>query len=249
MNRALTAIPLVLALAACRHVPDERQRENAKNYYDLGLQAQASGDAVAAYKELEKSLQLDPGFAQAHNAMGILLHLSFRRLDEATTHYRKALELDPRFSDVHTNLGNIYLELERYDDAIAEYRKALDDILYTTPYIAEANIGWALYKKGEVEPAIRSIKAAVARNPGFCLGHRNLGIIQDEQDQPKEALKHFGRYREACPQRADAYLHEGLAQAKVGQVDAARDSFAQCEEKASALELKDQCRSLAEKLQ
>jgi type IV pilus assembly protein PilF len=248
MNRVLL-LSLVLALGACRHVPDERQRENARNYYELSLQLQASGDVVNAYKELEKSLQLDPDFAQAHNVMGVLLHVSFGRLEEATEHLRRAIALNPKFSEAHTNLGNVYLSQEHYDEAVAEYDKALDNILYETPFIAQGNRGWALYKKGEVERGIEAIRAAVTANPRFCLGFRNLGVIHDEQEQLKEALRQFTRYREACPDVADAYLREGLVQAKLGQAAAARESFSLCEEKATGVDLKDKCRSLAEKLQ
>jgi hypothetical protein len=37
--------------------------------------------------------------------------------------------------------------------------------------------------------------------------------------------------------------------ASLGRVDAARDAFALCEAKASQADLKDECRTLAEKLQ
>lgn len=259
---AASILVLALALTACAHRVSERDRERARNYYELALQLQATGDVVSAYKELEKSIAQDPYDPASHNVAGVLLHLSFDRPQEAEKSFKRAIELDGKFSEAHTNLGNLYLDQGRYDDAIGEYRQALANMLYETPFIAQGNLGWALYKKGQVEEGVNAIKAAVATNPQFCQGFRNLGIIHDEQSTRlseqgqdadarrslEEALRYFGRYREACPKVADAYLRAGLVEAKLGQADKASDSFAQCEALATGVDLKDRCRSLAEKL-
>jgi tetratricopeptide (TPR) repeat protein len=163
-------------------------------------------------------------------------------------HYKKALEARPGFSEAKTNLANVYLAQARYDEAIKLYEEALNDMLYPTPYIAQGNIGWALYKKGETERALQSIKAAVTLNPGFCLGYKNLGIIYDETGNLSEACRYFGHYREACPDVADAYLREGACQVKLGKMEEARQSFTACEAKAKSQVLKDDCRRLLEAL-
>ena len=237
-----------LALAACKHVPTEKEKQGAQIHFDLGVQAQQNGSIQEAYSEFEKSLQMDPDFAESHNAMAILLHLSFRKLEDAIEHYRRAIEVRPTYSEAKTNLANVYLDQERYDEAIALYAEALNDMLYPTPFIAQGNMGWAYYKKGETARAIESIKSALTTHPQFCLGYKNLGIIYDETGDPTEACVQFGRYREACPEHADTYLREGVCQAKTGQTEAAKASFALCEEKASARAMKDDCRKLRERL-
>jgi tetratricopeptide (TPR) repeat protein len=197
---------------------------------------------------MQKALSLDPDYPEAHNAIAILLHLAFNRPEEAIQHYKKALELRPAFSEARTNLANVYLSQSRYDEAIKLYEESLNDMLYPTPYIAQGNLGWALYKKGETERALQSIRAAVTTNPGFCLGYKNLGIIHDETGNVSEACRSFGRYREACPDVADAYLREGACQVKLGKVEEARQNFTVCEAKAKSQALKDDCRRLLEAL-
>lgn len=237
----------LLGFAGCRHTPDEKALQNAQIHYDLGVQAQQSNPQMAL-QEFQKALDLDPNFVEAHNAMAVLLHLSFNRPDEAIEHYRKAILLRPAFSEAKTNLGNVFLDQKRYDEAIKLYEEALNDMLYPTPFIAQGNLGWALYKKGEVKRGIDHIKASVTTNPKFCLGYRNLGIIYDEQGEVEESCLQLGRYRERCPDLADAYFREGICLAKTGKSVAARTNFETCEAKASTDAMKDDCRRLKDKL-
>jgi Tfp pilus assembly protein PilF len=248
LRRFHSACLLALVLVGCKHVPSEKEREGAQIRYELAIQAQQMGNVQQAYKELQKSLELDPDYPEAHHLMAILLHLSFNRPEEAIVHYKKALEVRPTFSEAKTNLANVYLSQSRYDEAIKLYEEALNDMLYPTPFIAQGNLGWALYKKGETERALQSIKSAVTTNPGFCQGYRNLGIIYEETGNVSEACRSFGRYREACPDVADAYLREGACQVRQGQVEEARQSFTTCEAKAKNQALKDDCRRLLEAL-
>lgn len=246
--RTLCLGALLLTAVSCKHTPTEKERHGAQIHYDLGLQAQDNGEMKEAYRELEKSISMDPNFPESRNAIGILLHVVFGKHDEAIAHYRKALELRPTFSEAKTNLANVYLDLNRYDEAIALYEEALNDMLYATPFIAQGNRGWALYKKGKVKPAIDSIRAAVTVNPKFCLGFKNLGIIHDETGDTREACRQFGRYREACPEVPDAYLREGVCLAKIGQTAEAKQRLDECAAKATVVTMQDDCKRLAEQL-
>ncbi|MHB8876089.1 MAG: social motility TPR repeat lipoprotein Tgl [Myxococcaceae bacterium] len=236
-----------LLLAGCKHLPTEKEEQGAQIHYDLGVQLQQV-DPQGAFKEFEAALTLFPDFPEAHNAIAVILHLAFNRGDEAIIHYQRALLLRPAFTEVKTNLANVYLDQKRYDEAIALYEQALNDMLYATPFIAQGNLGWAFYKKGETRKAIDSIKAALTTNPKFCLGHKNLGIIYDEQGNTADACKQFTRYREGCPDAADAYFREGVCLSKQGEGAAAKTSFEGCVKTAKGEDLKDDCRRLAEKL-
>ncbi|MDY7230884.1 social motility TPR repeat lipoprotein Tgl [Hyalangium rubrum] len=250
MLRVSFAWPLALALllSGCKHIPTEKERQSADIHYNLGIQAQQAGNIQEALSEYQKAVTLDPENADARNALGLVLHESFRRPVEAIEHYEKALELRPNFSEARTNLANVHLAQGRYDEAIKLYEQALNDMLYPTPFIAQGNMGWAYYKKGDTAKALENIRAAVTLNPGFCLGYKNLGLIHDQTGNTEEACRQFTRYREACPDVADAHMHEAVCLAKTGQVDAAREHFTTCETKATQPVLKDECRRLREHL-
>jgi type IV pilus assembly protein PilF len=241
-------LALALVLTGCKHVPSEKEIHSAEIHYNLGVQAQQAGNIQEALSEFQRAIQLDPDNAESRNALGILLHLSFKRPDEAIEHYQKAIEVRPNFSEARTNLANVYLDQGQYDQAIKLYEQVLNDMLYPTPFIAQGNMGWAYYKKGDTEKALENIRAAVTLNPNFCQGFRNLGLIYDQSGNTDEACRQFTRYRETCPDTAEAHMREGLCLAKQGQADAARESLTSCEAKASHPAQKDECRRLREQL-
>jgi len=254
------APPAVAALAAallagCLHfAPSPKEKAAAENHYYLGVEALRAGDPQGSLRELQEALKLNPDFAEAHEELGLLLHLGYKHYDEAEKELRRAIELHPSLPETMTmatawtNLGNLYLDQGKYDEAIAAYDHALGDMLYREPYLAQGNRGWALFKKGKVEEGISSIKEAVTTNPKFCLGYRNLGQIYGEQGKAEESCRSYARYREACPDVGDAYFREGVCAAKLGKTDEAKTAFATCETKAAGA-LKDDCHRLLEQLQ
>jgi len=238
---------VVSAGLSCAHVPTEKEQREAQAHYDLAVNM-AQKEPQGALVELERALTLDPDFPEAHNAKGVLLHVSFGRPEEAIASYRKAIELKPAFSECKVNLGNVFLDQKRYDEAIVQYREALNDMLYATPFLAQGNLGWALYKKGETDSALQNIKSAVTLNPKFCLGYRNLGTIYDETGAVDEACRAFGKFRELCPDVADAYLREGVCLAKKGDLAGAHKSLQGCLEKSRLESERDGCKRLKEGL-
>lgn len=243
LGKLFSAFCLAASLVGCAHVPSERDREQAQIHYDLAVQSLVN-QPQAAYQEVEQALTLNPQMHEAWHVKGLLLHHAFRRQDEALNAYLKSLELKPDFSEARTNLGNLYVDLKRYDDAIAQYDKALNDVLYGAPFIAHGNLGWAYYKKGDLAQALDHLKASVTINPKYCLGHLKLGQLYDEQQNVEESCKYFGRYREYCPERADAWQYDGLCHAKKGEVAEAQKSFDTCIEKATSDDQRDLCKQL-----
>ncbi|MBX5480927.1 MAG: social motility TPR repeat lipoprotein Tgl [Myxococcaceae bacterium] len=245
----LTACVGFSLLSGCRHVPTAKECETSDIHYDLGVNALTQGNMQEAYGEFDSALKLCEHNERAHNALGQLLHLQYHKVKEAKEHYLRALEIDPTFTDARVNLGNLYLDQNDYAKAIELYEQALNDMRYPTPYIARANLGWAEYKRGNVDQAIDAIRSAITLNPKFCLGYRNLGTIYDETGRTEKACEQFAHFREQCPDAAEAYYREALCVAKLGRVSDAKNLFAQCEAKAPVGDLKDNCHRLGEQLQ
>jgi type IV pilus assembly protein PilF len=243
-SASLALVAAGVLVSACAHVPTEKERQGADAHYDLGVNAQTSGDVRTALKEYDEALKLDEDFADAHNAKAVVLHLSFDRKDEAEKHYKRAIEIRPTFSEAKVNLGNLYLDEGRLDDAMALYQQALNDMLYATPYIAEANLGWAYFKKGNNAQAIEHLKAAVTTNPQFCLGYKNLGLVHDARGDLPAACTEFSRFAEACPTVPEAYQLRGSCQVRQGRSADARASFDACVQAASGAaqsRVRDEC--------
>lgn len=251
LRPSAAVLAVAVLLAGCVHVPTEKERQGAEAHYDLGINAQNAGDVRGALREFEESLKLDDDFAEAHHAMAVLLHLSFDKKDDAEKHYRRALEIRPTFSEAKVNLGNLYLDQGRLDEAIGLYEQALNDMLYATPYIAEANLGWAYFKKGNTTQALEHLRAAVTTNPQFCLGYKNLGLVQDARGDLAAACTEFGKFVEACPKVAEAHQLRGSCQVRQGRGAEARASFEACVENAtgaSQTRMREECIRLRDRL-
>lgn len=224
---AVLAVCLAAGCAGTRGLT-AKERDQAAIQYDLGIEALRICDARTALEHFQQAVRVDPGLDVAHAALGLTYHVSFADPLKAIAHYRKALELKPKSPEVNCNLANVYLDLGRYDEAIALYEKALEDILYKTPFIAENNLGWCHYKRGDAEKGIDHIRTAIIANPKFCLGYRNLGIIYAEQGDQAKAAENFALYAKHCPGSPDAQFRMGVALLKLGDTAGARQAFELC---------------------
>src|ERR1700757_2767530 len=83
-------------------------------------------DFSTAEREFERSIELDPRYATAHEWFGIYLGAVMGRFEEAYTEFQRAIRLDPLSSIISTMLGYIYYSAHRYDQAIEQYEKTLE---------------------------------------------------------------------------------------------------------------------------
>ncbi|HEY3125259.1 MAG TPA: protein kinase [Thermoanaerobaculia bacterium] len=82
-------------------------------------------DWAAAEREYRRSIELNPGYATAHQWYSILL-TALGRLEEARAEIRRAQELDPLSLIIDQNVGLQQYFARRYDEAIREYRRILE---------------------------------------------------------------------------------------------------------------------------
>ncbi|GAB4298808.1 MAG: hypothetical protein Kow0090_14310 [Myxococcota bacterium] len=239
----LCAIPISIAVA-CAH-SSEQNRKQAEIAYDLGANNFQNRRFRDAIYNFEQAINHDETFAPAHNGLGLLYH-ALKRYDEAIKYYERALELDPKYSEAKNNLASVYIDMGEYDKALPFLKEVLSDLFYKTPFLAEGNLGWALYKKGNTMEGINHIKKAVILNPAFCMGYKNLGIIFEEQNELEQAEKYFKKYAQKCPTVADAHYLLGRIYLKSGKPEDAKISFAECKLHASEVsDLAEECEKLS----
>lgn len=93
--------------------------------YNLGLALSDRGQFDAAMIHYRKTLELKPGWTDAHNNLGAAL-LRLGRFQEAIAEYEKMLEIKPRYAEAHNNIGACLLQQGQTDAAIAQFQKALE---------------------------------------------------------------------------------------------------------------------------
>jgi type IV pilus assembly protein PilF len=227
-SRRLAVVCLFLcAFPGCG--PTQKDIEAAQIHYELAINAMENAhDAQTALHELQLAQQLNPRSADTQNATGLVLHLMLHRPEQAVPHYLEAIKLDPKNSEIKNNLGACYLDLGKYPEAIALFEQALQDVLYRTPFIAQGNLGWALYKSGDMRGAVEHLKLAIQTNPEYCQGYRSLGMIYSDTGQLAEARRAFEAFQKRCPQLPEGHYRLGLVLLKLDEQSRARAEFAAC---------------------
>jgi tetratricopeptide (TPR) repeat protein len=89
-------------------------------HYDLGLALQELGRFQESELSLRTAVQLNPDFIEGYYYLGIVLR-ALDRLDESEENYRKALELKPDLSEAIMNIGQLYVDREKYELALEQF--------------------------------------------------------------------------------------------------------------------------------
>lgn len=194
---------------------------------DLGVSALYKKQPHLALKELLEALRLNPKNVKAHYALAFV-YQGRRMMDKAIEHYRIAINYNKDYSEAYNNLGVIYLERHQFGMAIKQFKKAISNILYTTPYLAQGNLGMAYYKLGNTKLAIKHLKTSVFQNPKYCVGHNSLGLVHYAIKKVDKAVKNFLKALEVCPQYVEAHYRLGLCYLKQRRRLLAIDSFNIC---------------------
>jgi DNA-binding winged helix-turn-helix (wHTH) protein/TolB-like protein len=82
-------------------------------------------DWPTAEKEFKLALELDPGFAPAHEWYGEFLGL-MGRFDQGLVEEQRALAIDPLSPTINEIKGKLFLWARRYDEAIRQFQQTLE---------------------------------------------------------------------------------------------------------------------------
>ena len=95
--------------------------------------------SAAAYAALD----IDPGLAEAHGAMGVCRMFHYWDWIGADHALRKALELEPRNPTMHMYTGLLHTALGRHDEALASMRRGRE--LDPLSVLMQMSMAWAFY--------------------------------------------------------------------------------------------------------
>ena len=152
-------------------------------------------DWVGAEKEYRRAIELNAGFATAHQRYSFYL-ISTGRTEESLVEIKRAQLLDPVSLPINTSWGWRLHFARRYDEAIAQYRKTLE----MDPNFAQARLrlGEAYEQKGMYQQALAEFQKArqlddlpeVSAGLGHALAKSGRrGQAEKELDQLKELSK------------------------------------------------------------
>ncbi len=132
------------------------------------------GDVGAAIPLLRRSVELDPGDADAHSLLGVALRRSGDRA-AALVAFRAAVELNPKDGHALNGLGNDALEKEHFGEAATLYRRAVE----ASPSLHKAhkNLAYALSLANDIAGARAAFERIVDLFPGFHEARMDFGLF------------------------------------------------------------------------
>ena len=140
----------------------QKQPENVELLYFRAMTGQSLGRLDVLEQDLLRVIEIDPGNADAMNALGYTLADQTDRHDEALVLIERALEIKPNEAAFIDSLGWVQYRLENYKDAVTNLRKALS--LFDNDEVA-AHLGEVLWVIGEEQEARNVWQKALDARP------------------------------------------------------------------------------------
>jgi DNA-binding winged helix-turn-helix (wHTH) protein/tetratricopeptide (TPR) repeat protein len=178
-----------------------------------GLKFNDDWDWPGAEKGYQRAIELNPGYATAHQRYSLFL-MSMGRTEESLTEINRALDLDPASPSINTSMGWRLYWARRYDQAIEQFRKTLE--MEPNRIGAHTNLGEVYLQKGMYAEAVAELSKAVEISSEDDARSR-LGYAYAVSGQRSEAQRALAELQELSRRRYVnpidfAILHTGLGE-------------------------------------
>jgi len=130
--------------------------------YDRAMAAGQIGKTDILEKDLRKLIQLKPGHAHAHNALGYSFAENGNRLPEALKLIERAIKLSPGDPYIIDSLGWVHYQMGNLNKGISYLKQAFQ--IKSDPEIA-AHLGEALWVQGTEEDAKKVWRSTIRDYP------------------------------------------------------------------------------------
>jgi TolB-like protein/DNA-binding winged helix-turn-helix (wHTH) protein/Flp pilus assembly protein TadD len=169
-------------------------------------------DWSGAEREFRRSLELNPGYASAHQWYAYHLR-TLGRHEEALAEARQAQQLDPLSLIIHAIIGWHYYLGRDYDRAIGQFRKTIE----MDPNFARVHsyLGWAYLQKGMHSQAIEELQKARAlfgENPARLAELAYAYAVAGRTTDARKALEELNQLSKRTYIASDlmAHIYAGL---------------------------------------
>lgn len=189
-------IAVVLAsLSACASDPvaEEQQAKAVRNRVVAGLEYLQLGQPGEARRHLNRAIEIDPGSAEAHNAMALLYKYEGDH-ERERIHLRKALRAEPDFGAARNNYGAYFLEQGDLPNALKHFRRAAENPTYSGRGVAYENMGRVLVQQERTEEAIDAFNKSLRLNPGAIQPVLELADLYLQRERTDVAARYYSRY-------------------------------------------------------
>lgn len=165
-------------------------------FNNRGLICWKMGKTEQAKRDFLESISLDQDNGDPYFNIGLIYfdEADFRR---ALVYLRRAVELNPLDSQFLTELGHLYLEMEREDEALELFRRAFENDP-ADPQI-DFHLGYYfLYKKRKPRHAVKYYHKGLKKDPDDQLALADLAVAHWSLGNRRKTLT-INRMLEKCP--------------------------------------------------
>ena len=177
--------------------------------YSLGIKAINSQESSAAVPYLRRAIELDPNFALAHDALGLMYATAYLEPGLAAEHLQKAFQLRERVSESE----RFSITADYYGMATGEVEKSIQTfqawaLAYPRSPLPHVSAGWSYAIVGRYEDEIKEEAEAIRLSADVGSAYANLmeGYIALNRLDEAKAV-----YRQSIERKMEyQFLHDDM---------------------------------------
>jgi len=186
-------------------------------YYQRATALASLNKPKEAEMDFKRVLEIEPKFARAHRALGILM-LDRGDTENAARELARAVEVDPKLTGVRVYLASSLLKTGHPADALEHLRVAIaqgDEVP-----LARALSGLALERTGKLDEALVEYDKAIQLDPSNATAREGRARCSEAKGELSKAFEDFSVAYRSQPSR-DVALKLATLHTRAGQPQAA----------------------------
>jgi tetratricopeptide (TPR) repeat protein len=162
-----------------------------------------AGNLQDSVKHLNKTVQIYPQLAAAHQSLGAC-YVRLNEYEEAVSEFRTAAEMEKQAIQPVLGLAGAYLALHRYGDAETASRHALE--IDPGNSMGRYLLGNALALEGRDTPeAEQLLRESSAQYPGAHLVLAHIMLSRNDKEEAAEQLREYVQHAETTPKAKEKF--------------------------------------------
>ncbi len=185
-----------------------KQKPGYEGYNSRGIAYFNLKQYEAALKDYNRSISLNPDYANAYNNRGNLFK-TIGETDKALEDMNKAIQLKPGDSRPYINKGILLMEQNNYEEAILQFNKAYEKGGRSPALFL--NRGQTFKQLEKYERAIQDFHKYIRIKPGSGEGYFYLAQIYFINKKYNQVIAPLNNYLKLNPEHGDSYYNRAKA--------------------------------------
>lgn len=178
-------------------------RTRAKAHTDLGRVYYQNGQMGVALEEARIAIEADPGYAPAHNLLG-LVQMYLQENGPAEAAFRRSLSYAPNDPETNNNFGWFLCQTGREKESFGHFLAAVRNPLYETPTKPYTNAGLCALRTNDRAAAEDYFQKALRADPGNAQAVYHLASLSYQRGAYDQARRYIAALHELMQPTAES---------------------------------------------